>query len=1065
VPGRVSGNLREAIRASEAKLGGKSASGVTLAHIQGTFYIPRRQKRSFGVQFKPGAKAVAATQVNPTLYIAVDGTLGMPMQNTMPQRSAFKLIRGYHTLDVYAVIPNESDSDYEIFWDIEKDPYTAPVPETIFTSAGWPEHQSPPGFKPTVIKANAEGTVFDVAFAPETRGRGLRLSIFDFESSAPEIRKIGLIDAEGKQVLPAKEDLIAMRGNDILEIVPGDKITITYEDRTAITQARKTLEAFLSSTYYNATLNAYLIETDVTKEGERRALLVPSRRFKPDEPMTIMVSDPDEDETAEPDKIPVHVRSTVTGNKTDLVMLETKPASGLFMSRFFPILGEVKRPADITVGPKDDLVLTYRDKDNLDYGVPWDRVVQLEPPPEWMKSQLRVYDFSSKPLNADALSIAAKKAAAGTTEDSIETIQPAYALTGVRPESSIPKGPVNIPFCGSLMIELLNPTLAFSALSEAEISVQILPAGMQPAVSNGAPFDPSLPGTFRYRALVSGGGSGGMPMVYTPPTLLGDKFSDSDVDDGRFIFNIETAPGSLDQMKALTDEELKADNAPDPLKTPAVPGEKANTPEIKTFGVQCLTEKGQSTSISRSFPWPTLRVRSNDRLRVAVNNAPAGAEPAWEVWDVNMFGDPVFDIMDQRYKEPLKAIYMGGRLYLRVVDLMSNLTMEKDTVSISVVVNDIATSAQTVPLLETFENTGVFKGSLQLVYEGLTNETRMADQISVPYGASVVLRYTARDGRTLNRPVSVFKGADANVIPFSKRFNDVNIAVQTQFTMAESYFEMAKKYRALKEDEVSRRTIAQGKKLLEEAIRDFPKNEFRVQADYLLANLAFEEGEQTVLPEKRNQLYRDAANRFGDVIGGYPDSEYAPKSQFKKALVYERMGEIDTACEEYVKLSYRYPNHELIAETISRLGLYFFNKGRLLDKGVGEDTDLVEAEKRKIQAREFYRTAAQVFGRLSVRFPDHKLAASTKVLSAENWLRAKEFDKAITKYEEVVSEKKGTPDLIAQAMYWCGDAYMQALNPVGAYRMFKLCTWDYPESRWARFARGRLTDKAFKEMD
>jgi len=180
--------------------------------------------------------------------------------------------------------------------------------------------------------------VFDVAFPPETRGRVLRLRIFDFESAAPEIRKIGLIDAEGKQVLPSKEDLIGKRSNDVLEIVPGDKITITYEDRTAITQARKTLEAFLSATFYNASLDAYLIETDVTKTGERRALLLPNRRFRPDEPMAIMVSDPDADETANPDKVPVHVRATVTGSKTDLVMLENKPASGVFVSRFFPIL-------------------------------------------------------------------------------------------------------------------------------------------------------------------------------------------------------------------------------------------------------------------------------------------------------------------------------------------------------------------------------------------------------------------------------------------------------------------------------------------------------------------------------------------------------------------------------------------------------------------------------------------------------------------------------------------------------------------------------------------------------
>jgi tetratricopeptide (TPR) repeat protein len=1058
MPGKMTGDLSQTARAADAKLGGKSASGLTLAHLQGSFYVAKRQKRIFNVQTTRPPETEPAAKILPTVkkYLAIDGAQGLLQKGPNPESlgQIFTLTRGYHTLDLYALIPSDAtEGDYQILWDVDADPYVAPVPDTIFTSAEWPEHQAPPGFKPTEIKANANGTVFDVAFAPESRGRTLRLRIFDFEAARPEIRKIALTDVEGKQILPSKDNLIGMRTNDILEIVPGDKITITYEDTAALTPARKILESFLSATFFNASLQAYLIESDVTKDGERRALLMPNNRFRPDLPMAIMVTDPDADETAAPDKVQVHVRSTITGNKTDLVLLETKPVSGAFAGRFFPIVDDPKRGADIKTSLEDDLVITYRDKENLDYGIPWDRVAQLQPPLEWMKSQMRVFDFSSKPLGENMVkkSATAQAAAKATDKKEVvtETIRPGYSLTGVRPESPIAKGPVKIPFCGTLTVELLNPYLAFSALSEAEISVQILPAGMQPAVANGAPFDPSLPGTIRYRALLGGGGDGAsVPLTYEQPKLIVDKFAGTVQDDGRYMFKITTAPGSMDQMKMPTYQDPEEEGV-----------------EMGGFGVQCITEDGKSAIITRKFPWPTLRVRPDDRLRVALNNAPAGAEPTWEVWDVTMFGDPMFDVMDQRYQAPLTELYVGDRLYLRVVDLMANRTMEKDTVDVSVVINGVEENANKVSLMETFENTGVYKSSLKLVYEGMTNETRMADEIGVPYGATITLRYTDRDGRKLDRALSVFKGSDALVMPFTKRFNDASVAVQTQFTMAESYFELAKKYRALKEDEAARRTIAQGKKLLEEAIRDFPKTEFRAQADYLLANLAFEEAEQTVLPEKRSQLYREAVTRFADVISGNAESEYAPKSQFKKALVYEKMGEIDTACEEYVKLSYRYPNHELVAETISRLGLYFFNKGRMIDKGVGEETDLLEKEKRKLQARAFYRTAAQVFGRLSARFPDHKLAASTKVLSAENWLRAKEFDKAITTYEAVIAEKKGAPDLIAQSMYWCGDAYMQTLNPTGAYRMFKLCTWDYPETKWARYARGKLTDKMFVEID
>jgi hypothetical protein len=37
---------------------------------------------------------------------------------------------------------------------------------------------------------------------------------------------------------------------------------------------------------------------------------------------------------------------------------------------------------------------------------------------------------------------------------------------------------------------------------------------------------------------------------------------------------------------------------------------------------------------------------------------------------------------------------------------------------------------------------------------------------------------------------------------------------------------------------------------------------------------------------------------------------------------------------------------------------------------------------------------------------------------------------------------------------------MRKSDPVNAYRMFKKLTWDYPETLWAKYARGRLTEQA-----
>ena len=51
-------------------------------------------------------------------------------------------------------------------------------------------------------------------------------------------------------------------------------------------------------------------------------------------------------------------------------------------------------------------------------------------------------------------------------------------------------------------------------------------------------------------------------------------------------------------------------------------------------------------------------------------------------------------------------------------------------------------------------------------------------------------------------------------------------------------------------------------------------------------------------------------------------------------------------------------------------------------------------------------------------------------------------------------------------MYWLADCYFKTADMVNSYRTFKKLTWDYPESKWAKFARGQLVqnEKAFERV-
>jgi TolA-binding protein len=437
----------------------------------------------------------------------------------------------------------------------------------------------------------------------------------------------------------------------------------------------------------------------------------------------------------------------------------------------------------------------------------------------------------------------------------------------------------------------------------------------------------------------------------------------------------------------------------------------------------------------------------------------------WLTQKTVLSADAFFDVMDQRYQENLRTAFVGERAYLRIVDPMSDTNSGKDRVTVLVPVSG-GSVTQSLSLVETFPHSGVFKGSFLATYSGTASNIALADVVPVNYGDTVNLGYRpASGGALLNRSLLMQKGADGRILPFTKRFKEPELAVQTQFTIAEAYFELAKKQRDLKQEELARREIAQGKKLLEEAIRDYPETEERAHADYLLANLAMESAEEIKDEEGKKQRYMEAITRFGDLVSTYPMSPYAPKSQFKKALAFDKLGQLDQACEEYVKLSYRYPENELVAETIARLGQYFMTKGKEMQAQVGAETDVVKKEKARLQMLEMYKSSARVFERLAVRFPDHALAWKTTVLAAQCWIRAEDLDRAIVVFGNVIDAKKADPDLLAQSMYWRGDCFMKKQDYENAYRMLKRLTWDYPETTWAKYARGRLSEKELASVE
>jgi len=1015
-----------------------------LAHMSAAFYQPRRQIRSFVLM----PKGDGPHRDRPVSYlIALDGQAATSRKPREDGGIEVKRAvgKGVHRVDVYVFSHQNGDPEFEVLCDTDKPPYLVPCPAEMFDVAKHPEISEGLAREVATVTASKSDTTFDVAFPAESRGRVIRLLLTDFESDAPAINKIELTDAEGKGVLPTKHDFMQLRKNGVLEIVPGDRVTVTYEDPKVLTRGKDQHEAFLTATYTNAELSACFVDYTVDTDGQREAHYTGMRRFKAGDKINVFINDPDCDTTEKLDTIQFTARTT-DGKPVTLTALETEEHSGVFLGTLFPIEGAPKRRSELTVKSGDDVVLGYLDRENTDPGIPWARNFAVEQ--VWYDApQVRLYDVTSLTLEeADKLAgrpgsaarprggrgggAAAKPGTSVLKADIDEIVPIRRTLLVARPGSAEPAQPTHVVIGGPLLVEVLFPFITKSPDSECSIYVQT--SSGRAKAGKPAPagqFDANVPGTLKLTVTPSDFGSIGPPPGYREVVVRDNPYAMTPLDDGRFAFSVPMKLGPVPDGTLVGKEEEAAID----------PG----VDEIEPLA---------------------LSVNGSDEIFVGLNYKDEAGKEHWTIRTAELTGDAFFDVMGRRYQERLEGVFVGENLYFRVIDPTRDTTDKKDVIRLELATKSGKT--RKLDLVETYTHSGIFKGLVKMVHEQEKSAAAEPGNMAAVYGDLLSARYTQpRSGATEAHEVTIFKGSDGAVVPFTKRFKDPAIAVRTQFMVAEAYFELAKRHRQLKRNDLARDEIAKGRKLLEEAIRDYPDTQARAQAEYLLADLSLEFGNDAATQEQKKKHYNDAIARYSDIVATYGDSEYAPKAQYRKALAYEKMEMLDQACEEYVKLSYRYPENPLVAETIARLGQYFLGKGEAIRERAEKETDVVKQEKIRLEAAEMFKTAGQVFSRLAVRFPNHRLAGKTMLLSAQCFMQAEDFDAAVKGYTKVIKTPDMDKDLVAEGMYWCGHSYMETDDLVEAYRMFKKLTWDYPATKWAKFARGRLADEKLANIE
>lgn len=935
-------------------------------------------------------------------------------------RLSHRLAKGLTRVDAYVLAPKGTPPSFSVRMGGEEG--MKPIGKEWFAAPGIAREVGLPAAQ---ITAAPEASKFEIRFPERLRGRVVRLLLERFDGDAPALSGLALTEPDGTPVLPVrKEEGMA------LNVRPGDRITLTYRKQSPLTPGRETYEAILKATFADGQIRFVSVENDASG----RATYTPIWRFRPGSRVNVLITDPDADGSGGMDSVPFTV-VTSGGKRVELKALETASHSGLFLGAVFPVNGEPKKAGEVPVEPGEDLRVEYFDRENMEPGIPWARTAVAEQA-VWAEPQLRIFEVTSEPLTERELArLASQPKGRVSTE---ERVPPTFGVKASRPPdagtaSSRQATPVLID--APLLVEVTFPYGVYSRKDTGTLYVQTESGRQAYGKPTEGVFDLNVPGTLRLR-----NPPGSFPAIragdgYRPAVALEGVRKDANpLEQGCYSFLVPMALG----------------------------------PVARQSLVHQTSAPGQL---------PALTVQGDDRIYVGFPYKDAQGTEQWITGTAQVRADAFFNVMDGRYRQEVSAIHVGETLFFNLIDKSRSRSGEKSRLMIEVKAGE-GGPPRAVELVETTENSGVFRGRLRLAHA--RDGEALPEDLRVDYGSDLTIAYQPTGAaEPIRRTVRVYQGSDGELTAFTKRYRDPETAVQTQFAVAEAYFEMSKKRRELGEEALARQGIAQGKQVLEETLKDFPDTRLKAQADYLLANLALELSDLDADPGRKKRGYLEAITRFSALVAAFPESPYAPKAQYKKALTFEKIGDIDQACEEYVKLSYQYPDNELVAETIARLGQYFHTKGRAIEEKSNKEADPLLAEKLRLEASGLFRTAAEVFSRLAVRFPTHHLAAKTRVLSGQCYMRSDDFEKAAEMLTAVVDHDGTEKEIRAEAMYWLGDCYVKigSLPPTAAsgiprdpkiayqsaYQVFKRLTWDYPESLWAKYARGRLTDSTLSE--
>jgi len=964
-----------------------------IVRMTGSFYVPKARYMTLRLDGKAFENAESWASLFIDGEIALKRTPKRNRDKTPELNPAVtvKLTKGVHKLSI--ALCGRKSCDVALTFKNEAD-------EFVPMEAAWFSADHNAELIPAVSPAGhiaVRGDTLVCELTEPRRLREVRWVFNDFEGNAVAVKRLGVADPAGKILIPVKRDFTSATTNNILEIAPGDTVTALYVDAKRPEGGSPDRRASLSTGYYNGSI---VIANEMVTDsgGGMKTTYFPAKRCGVGDALAILIDEADNDITPKRDVMKVLVE-TSSGQKLELDALETegqvvtdptgKEVETHHTGEFLALLRLGKEAAKgvIKVAPGDLITVSYMDKENSDPGVAFRRTYELYEGGDPLVEEVNFERYTSSLVRQEV-----KKDPDSILKSSEQNAEPKFTYEHMLSRTDSPQigaEPDALPVTsirGPLQFTIMYPAMAKNTASTIETTVW-------------AESEIHAAGTAKRE-----------PTKLTVQAACGS----SGLEDGIFTGVVKLLVGLPGQ-----DTELTADPALAILDTRTGKGR---------------TEQQKTEDVLVVVPGDTLWVQY--------------ADPVTEkkiTGRITLLSEGGIELLDSKMKLEKETIRLGETFYVRVTDSDRDTTPQRDTVIVKT--TSKCGDKVDLKLTETMGRSGIFTGKLEPRFLGdkidgrLPTPNKIDSNLSAFFGDDVIFTYTDPMGVNSAVPVNHVRngrirlGSDAGTDLFSKRFRDSEMAVKTSFLMAEALFELAKQKRSLNKEYEADELIQRGKALLESTIRDYPGTKLKVQARFLLANLAQELG-------KRDE----AIAKYSQVISMAPQSDYAARSQYKTAQCYEEMNNAEQACEEYVKVTYVYASHELAPKARIRMGAYYLAEGQKLKT---DELKLAESMKN-------FRIASRIFYKFSVRHPSHAQAAKAMFLSGQCAMEMKNFKEAAVTLQKVVEDFPNNKTVRAEAMYWCAESLYETRDYKGAYKMWTELIWAYPEVQRAKEARGRL---------